>query len=90
MTDCILAAISGKFPERELPSVGSTVDGIFTVILCPVCGEKTLDNHTVCPACGWEYDGFPEYHYSAANGATLENYRRMYFQELSKTGGKNV
>lgn len=74
----IYAALSGELGRRELPCIGETVDGFFTVILCPVCGNKTLDNHYICHNCGWEYDGFPDDHYSAANGATLSKYRKQY------------
>ena len=61
-------------------SVGNTYDTDFTVIPCPVCGNKTLDNHWICLHCYWEYDGFPEDHYSSANGATLAEYRRRYLE----------
>lgn len=49
----------------------------FNVITCPVCGEETLDNHFVCPHCGWEHDGTvksPE-QFSTANQSTIEDYK---------------
>ncbi len=78
MKENIYAAIRGEFVGCELPELGTVVDDIYTVILCPVCGQKTLDNYYICGHCGWEYDGFPEDHYSAANGATLREYRDEY------------
>lgn len=59
-------------------SVGAKYNEDFTVIICPICGNKTLDFQYICPNCNWEYDGFPEDHYSAANGATLKEYRARY------------
>ena len=76
--DEIYAAISGELGRRELPEVGTVVDGIFTVIICPVCGNKALDNYDICRFCGWEHDVLPEDQFSAANGDTLEGYRRAY------------
>lgn len=78
MRESILAAIHGEFGRRELPEIGTVIGDIYTVILCPVCNHKTLDNYDICRYCGWEYDGFPEYHYSAANGATMREYRDAY------------
>lgn len=64
--------------KRNLPEVGGIVDELYSVIRCPVCNCKTLDNYDICRHCGWEYDGFPEDHYSAANGATLAEYRENF------------
>ena len=25
----------------------------YSVITCPVCGKETLNNHYICPDCGW-------------------------------------
>lgn len=72
-------------PFETLP-VGSGYDDDYTVILCPVCGRKTLDNHWICACCGWEYDGFPEKHYSAANGSTLASYREKFRKAGKKAG----
>ena len=76
----ILAALRGDFGKEALPPLGTVVDDIYTVILCPVCSRKTLDNYSICRHCGWEYDGFGAEHFSAANGATLEEYRRAYIR----------
>ncbi|MBQ8742946.1 MAG: hypothetical protein IJZ03_06220 [Clostridia bacterium] len=78
MKESIYAALRGEFVRPELPDIGTIVDNIYTVILCPVCGQKTLDNYYICGHCGWEYDNFPEDHHSAANGATLQEYRDEY------------
>ena len=60
-------------------------DTCHSVILCPVCGNKTLDCHAICPECDWQHDGFPEDHYSAANGATLADYRKAYQKRKDRT-----
>ena len=78
----IRAAISGAYGNISFSSVGSVYDEDHRVILCPVCNCKCLDNHAICQSCGWEYDGFPDDHYSAANGSTLEEYRSEYFKLL--------
>lgn len=52
--------------------------GGYSVIKCPVCGAKTLNNYYICPECDWEYDGTPEGEYSDVNHATLESYREKY------------
>ena len=84
--ETITAALRGEFGRRELPALGTVVDEIYTVILCPVCERKTLDCHDVCRHCGWEYDGFGEDHASAANGATLREYRAAYHNVLKELG----
>ncbi|MBE6636615.1 MAG: hypothetical protein E7618_02290 [Ruminococcaceae bacterium] len=78
MKESIEAALRGEFGHITLPPVGTVYDEDHTVILCPICEHKTLDNHEICRHCGWEYDGFPEDHYSAANGATPIAYREAY------------
>ena len=48
----------------------------YSVITCPVCGKETLNNHYICPHCGWEYDGITdEYTYSPTNTATIREYK---------------
>lgn len=48
----------------------------FSVITCPVCGKETLNNHYICPHCGWEYDGIHgEDTYSPANATTIREYK---------------
>ena len=61
-------------------AVGEFYDDIYSVVLCPVCGHKTLDNYYICYVCDWEYDGFSESHYSAANGMALFEYRNEYIK----------
>ena len=89
MIESIYAAIRGELGERELPEVGETYDDFYTVILCPVCGHKTLDNYDICRHCGWEHDGFPDNHYSSANGATLKEYREQYQKALNESRERN-
>lgn len=74
----------GKNPRFEYPNVGEYVDDVYQVILCPVCGHKTLDSYWICEYCDWEYDDFPETHYSAANGMTLRQYRKYYEKAVKK------
>ena len=76
--DNIRSALRGEYGTRELPDVGTAVDDIYTVIRCPVCYNKTLNNSYICCHCGWEHDDFLEDHYSAANGSTLLEYREAY------------
>ena len=83
MKESIYAALRGEYGKRVLPPVGTAYDEDHIVIVCPVCKRKTLDNYDICHHCGWEYDGFPEDHYSAANGATLSKYRED-FQKVIK------
>ena len=90
MKESIYAALRGVLGKRELPELGTIVDDIYTVILCPVCHHKTLDNHDICRHCGWQHDGFPEDHYSAANGATLAEYREQYKQALKERNMQDV
>ncbi len=56
----------------------------YKITVCPVCSNETLDDYFICPTCGWEYDAFPEDHYSAANGATLREYRERYQKSTEK------
>lgn len=64
----------------NLPSMGVPYNECQTVVLCPVCGNKTLDCHAICPHCNWQNDGLPEDQYSAANGSTLAEYRTEYLK----------
>ena len=88
MKESIYAALRGEYGKRDLPSVGTAYDKDHTVIVCPVCNHKTLDNYDICCHCGWEYDGFAEDHYSAANGGTLIEYRKEYYKAIKETSKK--
>lgn len=49
----------------------------YSVITCPVCGKETLNNHYICPHCGWEYDSITdEDMYSPANTTTIREYKK--------------
>ena len=49
----------------------------YSVITCPVCGKETLNNHYICPHCGWEYDGITDKDmYSPANTTTIREYKK--------------
>ena len=59
----------------------------FNEVICPICGNKTLDNHYICPYCGWEYDEFNllEEDYSQCNKSTLRDYRnKLLAREYQK------
>ena len=44
----------------------------YKIVRCPVCRNETLDNHFICPTCGWEYDGI-ESGWSDANDILIED-----------------
>ena len=90
MKESIYAALRGEYGKRVLPPVDTAYDEDHTVIVCPICNHKTLDHYAICCHCGWEYDGFPEDHYSAANGATLTDYREQYKQALKERNIQDV
>ena len=52
MKESIYAALRGEYGKRALPPVGTAYDEDHTVIICPVCKRKTLDNHDICRHCG--------------------------------------
>ncbi len=76
----VFAAVCPRFSIDHPLAQVVDVDSIYGEILCPVCGEKTMDQHSICRCCGWEYDGFPEDHHSAANGTTLRRYREEFWK----------
>ncbi len=81
----IESALNQKYGDYiDLPDVGEYVDDIYKVILCPVCGNKTLDSYFICQHCDWEYDAIPEDHYSSTNHATLREYRQIYKKVVLK------
>jgi ribosomal protein L37AE/L43A len=90
MKESIYAAIRGEYGKRVLPPVGTAYDEEHTVIVCSVCKHRTLDNYDICRHCGWEYDGFPEDHYSAANSATLAEYREYYKKAVGERNTQDV
>ena len=53
----------------------------FNVVICPVCGKETLDNHFICPHCGWEYDGIEDLNIpSSVNRCETINQYRTHMQ----------
>ena len=51
----------------------------YKIVICPICGKETLDNHYICEECGWEYDGTVfEESFSSANNSTMKEYREKY------------
>lgn len=75
--ETIHAALRGDFANQGHAEIQSAIP-------CPVCGHDTYDNHAICPFCGWQYDGFDEQHYSAANRSTLQEYRTLYVHALKE------
>lgn len=54
----------------------------YAVVSCPVCERETLDSYWICECCGWEYDGVTDENgFSAANGATVGEYRMEYWKQ---------
>ena len=49
-----------------------------TEVICPICGNETLSNWTICPHCFWEYDEFLYKGYSCANRSYIWWYRIKY------------
>ena len=49
----------------------------FNVVICPVCGEETLDNNFICPHCGWEHDENVQTldQISSANESSIDDYK---------------
>ena len=60
MKESIYAAIRGEYGKRVLPPVGTAYDEDHSVIICPVCKHKTLDNYDICRHCGI-YTFFPSH-----------------------------
>lgn len=68
----------------DLPEVGEYADDMYKVVICPVCGNKTLDLYYICSHCGWEHDETEEGRYSSTNRATLGEYRKIYKKVVRK------
>ena len=51
----------------------------YKVVDCPVCNHQTLDNHYICPNCGWEYDGITDESIlsPANNNVTIYEYKKL-------------
>ena len=50
-------------------------------IKCPCCGKAYVENHDICPVCGWENDPAQLCHPSTVRGAnkmTLEEARTAF------------
>jgi len=49
----------------------------YQLTVCPVCGNETFDDYSICPHCGWEQDGTVDLdQYSSANGSSIHEYRK--------------
>lgn len=51
MKESIYAAIRGEYGKRVLPPVGTAYDEDHTVIVCPICNHKTLNNYDTTHIC---------------------------------------
>ena len=48
--------------------------------------SRKLDNHYICPTCGWEYDGtVVDSDYSSANSMSIKEYRKTKTYNKTKT-----
>lgn len=48
----------------------------YRIVICPVCGNETLDSYWICQYCGWEYDDTTDENiYSSCNKATIAEYK---------------
>lgn len=63
--------------------------------LCPICGKTMFPGDfscNICDACGWEddvnYERFPDME-SCANGYTVAEYRKMYFERVKANPNYN-
>lgn len=51
----------------------------YQIVICPVCGNETLDGYWICQHCGWEYDDTTDENiYSSCNKATITEYRKHH------------
>lgn len=49
---------------------------IYNEVICPVCGQVTLDSYWICDNCNWEYDDTTdENEYSCVNHGTIRSYK---------------
>ena len=49
---------------------------LYKEVICPVCGQVTLDSFWVCENCNWEYDDtIDENEYSDANRGSIRDYK---------------
>ncbi|MBQ7912183.1 MAG: leucine-rich repeat protein [Clostridia bacterium] len=76
--------------EKEGESYG--IDGRH---VCPICGKTMFPGNNscdICMFCGWEddvdYERFPDME-SCANGYTVAEYRKMYFERVKENPNYN-
>jgi hypothetical protein len=49
---------------------------LYKEVICPVCGQVTLDSSWICDNCNWEYDDtIDENEYSDANQGSIRDYK---------------
>ena len=49
---------------------------LYKEVICPVCGQVTLDSFWICDNCNWEYDDtIDENEYSDANEHSFRKFR---------------
>ena len=49
---------------------------LYKEVICPVCGQVTLDSFWICDNCNWEYDDTTdENEYSCVNHGTIRSYK---------------
>lgn len=81
----VLMALDGRFgkdTEEELINSEEYKEHGYSIIDCPICKCKTMDNCWICSGCGWEHDIFIDYEnddeFSDCNGAILGEYKNVY------------
>ena len=86
----ILQALRGEFGDDKVEALMNSEEYQkygFSIVDCPICGRKTLDNFWICCGCGWEYDIFINYdkdEESLCNGTTPKEYRKQYLKALKE------
>lgn len=81
----VFMALDGRFgkdTEEELINSEEYKEHGYSIIDCPICKCKTMDNCWICSGCGWEHDIFIDYEndeeFSGCNGTTLGEYKNVY------------
>lgn len=60
--------------------------GLFKIVICPICGEETLDMYWICENCFWEYDGsYNDDDYSYSNDSTVSDYRKTFLDRKNNS-----
>jgi len=70
----------------SLNDINEQLDNGYRIIKCPVCGNETFNDYSICPHCQWEQDGtINEDLYSSCNKSTIKEYRKIYNNTIKTT-----